>query len=61
MQREAEAMLNSAVELAFHMKGGLTYEEALDLCPAERDIITRFLERHYEAEKKAVQQVNKKR
>lgn len=55
MQNEAGALLQSAVQLCFHMKGGLTYTEAIDLCPMEREVFARFLDSHYEAERKMLQ------
>jgi hypothetical protein len=60
MQSESARLIDQAVDLAFHMKGGLTYTEAFDLTHTERLIVARYIERHYENERKAMDRASGK-
>ena len=53
LQREVELITNEVIELAFHMRG-TSYEEMLCRTPGERQMISTFLTRHFEAPTKAV-------
>jgi hypothetical protein len=52
MQTEAQVLIDACVNLAYWMRGGVTYRELLYTTPGERDRIASFVERRLETEKK---------
>lgn len=53
LSSEATAFLDHLVELVYFMRGGVTYEEMLRRTPGERQIISEFINRRLESEKKS--------
>ena len=52
MDREAAAIKKDALAMCWHMRGGLTYAEAMHLSDAERRIIADMVKDHMETTKK---------
>jgi hypothetical protein len=53
MDKEARAIREEALKMAWHMRGGLTYDEALALGPQERDLIGKIVKEHLETTKES--------
>lgn len=47
--RENENLLSQIYELVYFYRGGITYEEAMNMSPGERDIATRWVNKRIEA------------
>lgn len=54
LQNHAERLIDSVIELVYYMKGGLTYSEAMELTPVERQRMGSFLERRFKSEADAL-------
>jgi len=54
LEREAETIIKSVVQLVYYMKGSIQYDDMMFRTPGERDIINDFLTKIAEAEAKAV-------
>ena len=52
LDKEAKAIKSEALNLAWHMRGGLTYEEAVSLSNVERSQISDLIKEHFETTKK---------
>lgn len=47
-----ESIIETATQIAYFMRGGVTYDDVMFRTPGERDIMIRFLEKRIEAEMK---------
>jgi hypothetical protein len=52
MEKEAGAIREEALKMCWYMRGGLTYEEAMNLSPKERETIGRIVKENLETTKK---------
>ena len=52
MEKEAGAIREEALKMCWYMRGGLTYEEAMNLSPKEREAIGRIVKENLETTKK---------
>jgi hypothetical protein len=52
MEKESNDIRQEALRLAWHMRGGLTYDQALQLSTAERKIIAGLIKENMETTKK---------
>ena len=52
MEREAKNLRNESLKMCWHMRGGLTYQEAMNLSPDERIMISDMIKEHFETTKK---------
>jgi hypothetical protein len=50
--KEAKALRQEAMRFCWHMRGGLTYKEAMELCRQEREIIAELIKENIETTKK---------
>jgi hypothetical protein len=53
MEKEANSMRQEALQLAWYMRGGLTYDQALQLSVSERKIINEIVKSNLETTKKS--------
>lgn len=53
MDQEARAVREDALKMCWYMRGGLTYDEAMNLGSQERDIIARLIKENLETTKKS--------
>ena len=53
MDREAENIRTETLKLAWYMRGGLTYEEAMNLSSSERKLISNIVKETLETTKKS--------
>ena len=53
MDREARAVREDALKMCWYMRGGLTYDEAMNLGYQERDIISKLIKDNLETTKKS--------
>jgi len=53
MEKEADAIRNESLKICWYMRGGLTYTEAMDLSPRERDMIGKLIKENLETTKKS--------
>lgn len=49
---EAKALIQSAIEICYFMRGGISYEEVLNRSALERDMMTEFINKRLEAASK---------
>lgn len=52
LDKEAKALKTEALKFSWHMRGGLTYDQALMLSEVERNIISKIVEENAEITKK---------
>jgi hypothetical protein len=52
MQRDVEGLIDGIISLVYYMRGAISYEDMMMRTPGERDRISRFLDKRFEAEKK---------
>jgi hypothetical protein len=52
MEKETNDIRQEALKMAWHMRGGLSYDQALQLSTAERKIITDMIKDNMETTKK---------
>ena len=52
MEKETNDIRQEALKMAWHMRGGLSYDQALQLSTAERKIITGMIKDNMETTKK---------
>lgn len=52
MDREAKTIKSETLKLCWHMRGGLTYSDAMQLGVQERDIISDIIKEHLDTTKK---------
>ena len=53
MEKDAKDIKAQSLKLAWHMRGGITYEQVLQLRPAERDMISELAKENMETTKKS--------
>jgi hypothetical protein len=53
MEKETNAIRQEAMQMAWYMRGGLTYDQALQLSVAERKIISELIKGNLETTKKS--------
>jgi hypothetical protein len=53
MEKEALQMKEDALKMCWYMRGGLTYNEAVNLSYQEREIIGRLIKENLETTKKS--------
>lgn len=53
MDREAMQIKNEAMKMCWYMRGGLTYNEAMNLAHHERDIVSKIVKENLETTKKS--------
>lgn len=53
MEKETKEIRQEAIKMAWYMRGGLTYEQALTLSAAERKIIGELIKDNLETTKKS--------
>lgn len=51
--KESKAIKNESLKLAWFMRGGLSYEEAMYLSQSEREMIAKIVEDNIETTKKS--------
>jgi hypothetical protein len=51
--KDSKAIVNEAIKLCWFMRGGLNYEQALDLSPDERSFISELIKENLETTKKS--------
>lgn len=52
MEQEANSLKEEAFKLAWHMRGGITYEQVMQLSSAERKMIAELAKENLETTKK---------
>lgn len=52
MEKEAKAIKTEVLNMCWHMRGGLNYNEGMMLSPGEREIIGGIIKEHMETTKK---------
>lgn len=52
-EKEVKSFKEEALQMCWHMRGGLTYDEAIMLSEVERTIITKMIKEHMETTKKS--------
>lgn len=52
-EKDSKAIREEALRLCWHMRGGLTYEEAMMLSYSERNIISDIVKDNFETTKKS--------
>lgn len=53
MDREAENIRNDALKICWFMRGGITYTEAMNISPKEREIVGKIVKENLETTKKS--------
>ena len=53
MEKDAKDIKAQSLKLAWYMRGGITYEQVLQLSPAERDMISELAKENMETTKKS--------
>lgn len=53
MEKESEEIRQEALKMAWYMRGGLSYEQALHLSSNERKLIGELIKDHLETTKKS--------
>ena len=51
MESETNAIKENAIRMAWHMRGGVTYEDILNMSTDERNAISKLMEDNYETTK----------
>lgn len=52
-EKDVKSIKSNILKMCWHMRGGLTYNEAMDLSQAERNIITNIINDNLETTKKS--------
>jgi hypothetical protein len=53
MESESKAIKNTAIRYSWYMRGGVTYEDVLNMSTTERNIIGKLIEENLETTKKS--------
>jgi len=53
MEKETADIKENAIRMAWHMRGGATYEDILNMSTDERNAISKLMEDNYETTKKS--------
>lgn len=51
-EKESKALKNEALKISWHMRGGISYDDAMALSTEERQIISKIIEDNMEVTKK---------
>jgi hypothetical protein len=54
LSKDSIALEESLVEICFHMKGGVTWEEAWAMAPKHREMIVNYVSENYKKEREAI-------
>jgi len=52
MENEAKGIKENALKLSWYMRGGISYNDILNLAPYEREVIVKLIETNIETTKK---------
>jgi len=52
-EKEVKSIKKNILEMCWHMRGGLTYTEGMNMSVTERQIIAKMVEDHMETTKKS--------
>lgn len=55
MEKEAKDIRNDTINLCWHMRGGIDYNQGMMLSPGERELIGNMIKEHMEVVKKTGQ------
>jgi len=50
---EVKSIKKTILQMCWHMRGGVTYEEAMNMSISEKNIISKLIEDHMETTKKS--------
>jgi hypothetical protein len=53
MEKETLGIKENAIRMSWHMRGGVTYEDILNMSMHERNAISKLMEDNYETTKKS--------
>ena len=53
MEKETISIKQNAIRMAWHMRGGASYEDILNMSSEERNAISKLMEDNYETTKKS--------
>ena len=53
MEKEADTIRTETLKITWFMRGGLTYTEAMNLSPRERDMIGKIIKENLDTTKKS--------
>lgn len=53
LDKEADDIRKNALQMTWHMRGGLTYDQAMTLGDAERRLVNEIVKEHMETTKKS--------
>jgi len=56
LEKEAMTIKDNALRLSWYMRGGVTYEDILNMSPHERETISKIVEDNLETTKKSQMQ-----
>lgn len=52
LQNDARGLVDAIISIVYYMRGAISYEEMMRRTPGERERISAFLDKRFEAEKK---------
>lgn len=52
-EKDVKSIKNNLLQMCWHMRGGVTYSEAMEMSVTERNIIAKMVEDHMETTKKS--------
>ena len=55
MESQTKNLRHELFKICWYMRGGITYDEAVSLCPTEREIISTLVKENLETTKKTGQ------
>jgi hypothetical protein len=53
MEKEANGIRDEALKMSWYMRGGITYNDAMNLSPKEREIVAKIIKENLETTKKS--------
>ena len=53
MEKECDTIKRNALKFAWYMRGGVSYEDVLNMSPTEREAISEIIDENLEATKKS--------
>lgn len=53
LDKESEVIRQEALKMSWYMRGGVTYDQALQLSPTERKIVSELIKENLETTKKS--------
>lgn len=54
LRKDTEAIEQSVIELVYHMKGGITWTEAWEISPEDRNRIIKYINKVYETQESVI-------